>query len=322
MAHSGKLAHWLTENATALDLRVKDLAWVRSWGLALSDIEVSVEVEGRRFRGRGTAESETLAFVKAGAEAIERAYCAGHGIHSVGVAAHTEEPAAKNNAIKELFERDAFFSHFFTRTPFFPLMQQIQVAKWASAIISRAEAASVSIKFWQARSSFQSVIIAVAEGRRAHPAWGGIVGLGCEETEEAAMGSALIECARNISAILYGDSPSPISFEVFSKILDPTSEDRQHLALDPFYWQQVSHLFQSSHGENLVSISSDQEPIVEKLSNPFRIFNSAPLFVYRARFPNPVRPMDRSPTTLVRLSDFVGRPVTEEQLETLPHFLG
>lgn len=322
MAHSGKLTHWLTESASRLNLEVTELSWARDWGLDLFDLEVSLEIEGRAFRGRGTAAEEELAFVKAGAEAIERAFCTGHGIHSVGVAAHTEEDLAKSGALKELFERDAFFSHFFTRSPFLPIQTPPRLQERFSGVFSAARSALISLRFFHARSSAQAVVISVAEGTQARPPFGGIIGLGCETTEEAAIESAFLEGARNVAASLVGGARPPLRLSDFSKILEPTSEDRQRLALDPSYWSKVEHLFPQSSSLPSMESSNSTEPIFERLSSPYRVLDSAPLFVYRAKFLNPFRPSERSPTTFARLEDFVGRTLTEAQLETLPHFLG
>ena len=320
MAHSGKLVSWLTDNASALNLQVTELSWAREWNLALSDLEVSIEAGGRTFRGRGTADDEELAFVKAGAEAIERAFCVGHGIHSVGVAAHTEEGAARSGAVKELFEREAFFSHFLTRKPFLPIETTARIHSNYAGIFSAA--ASIRIRFFRARSAFQPVVLAVAEGPRARPSFGGLVGISCAPTAEAAAESALLECARNIATILLGESREPISLEQFGKIPNPSSEDRQRLALDHSYWSKVAHLFPEAQSEILPDYSSRAEPILERLSSPFRALDSVPLVVCRAQFVESFTANGRNPSTLARLQDFMGSAVTKAQLETLPDFLG
>lgn len=322
MAHSSKLVSWLTENASALNLQVTELSWPREWMLALSDLEVSIEVEGRTFRGRGTDAEEELAFVKAGAEAIERAFCAGHGIHSVGVAAHTEEIAARFGAERELFERDAFFSHFLTRTAFSPVKPDAPVVAKFAGVFSAATDASIRIRFFRARCSYQAVVVAVAEGARARPSFGGLVGLGCAPTEDAAMQSALVECARNVAAILLAEGREPMSLEQFAKIPGPTSEDRQRLALDQSYWNKVAHLFPETPSELSSDGASVVQPLFERLSSPFRAFETAPLVVYRAQFVNVGALNGRNPSTLARLSEFKGKVLTEAHLESLPDFLG
>lgn len=322
MADSSKLTGWLTENASRLDLQVTELSWPREWGLALSDLEVSIEIEGRVYRGRGTAADEELALVKAGAEAVERAFCAGHGIHSVGVAAHTDENEAKRGAVKELFERDAFFSHFYTRTPFTALEDCLQVRERFAGIFSAASSASIPVRFFRARSVSLPIVIAVAEGLRAHPAWGGVVGFGCERSEDAAKESALLECARNLAATLFGEGRAPMNLADFSSLVSPSSEDRQRLALDISYWSEVRRLFPETLISTADAAVSREEPLTERLSVPFPVLEAAPLVVFRAQFLNPIRPNDRSPTTLKRLRDFARHPINEAQLETLPHFLG
>ena len=68
--------------------------------------------------GRGVAQNHRTAFTKAGAEAIRNFICNEYDISPHGVAVHTNDKSAKVNAQNELIERDRFFCHYLTQTPF------------------------------------------------------------------------------------------------------------------------------------------------------------------------------------------------------------
>lgn len=333
MADSSKLATWLVDNAEALNLQVKRLHWVRDWKLSQwSDVQVSIDIEGRTFIGRGTARGEELAFVKAGAEAIERAYCSGHQIHTMGVAAHTSIASAQENVLNELNERDAFFCHFYTKTPFLPLPESYLSDQTRSFMGAFDEIRSLGIglRLFRALSYGNPVFVCIAEGQRASPAWGGIIGLGSNAHEPRAIESAFFECLRNVAAVAVNGPPETLTKEDFAQIQSPTSQDRQCLAMNVDYWKEIAFLFPDRLGKNLplppkatVSVSW----IVEKLDCPFPILRVAPVVVYRARLDESngdtlFRGKDRSPTTLARLSEFLGHVVQDENLESKPHFLG
>ena len=245
MAHSNELTSWLLENADLLDLRATELTWARDWGLkSYHDFQISIAVDGKRFIGRGTAASEELAFLKAGAEAIERAYCGGLGIHSVGVAAHVDEKSAQENAINEWIERDTFICHFYTKTPFLPVMDlRPQVFEGFSGVVAKLDSFGITLRLFRAESARYPVVLAVASGLNASPAWGGIVGLGSNSNERASTQSALLEALRNVAAIVLGDPGQTITNDEFLSLQNPTSTDRQRLARNADYWSIMAHLF-------------------------------------------------------------------------------
>ena len=331
MANSKQLTSWLLENAGRLNLQATEFGWVREWNLrGYHDLQVNIDVAGKTFVGRGTALSEDLAFIKAGAEAIERAYCNGHNIHSTGVAAHTDDKAAKENVRNELNERDAFFCHFYTKTPFVPLPDSR-----LSELMSNFKGAfdqilprGISVRLFRAHSKDRPVIVCVASGIKASPSWGGIIGLGSHENEWSAIQAAFLECARNIAAAVINGVRGSMTCEEFERLEKPTASDRQRLALNLDYWREISFLFPEKEKAALLhgrEIPGRWPWVIEKLDCPFAELKDAPIVVYHARLDESFgdtlyRSMDRSPTTLRRLSEF--RSVAREQLESRPHFLG
>ena len=118
MENKKKLSHWLLNNYKSLGLSAIEFNWVDEWLPGFHDFQVSLSLGGRTFKGRGIEKDQLLAFTKAGAEALERAVCYENGVSTSGVALHTDRELAKENAKNELIERDRFFCHFLTRSPF------------------------------------------------------------------------------------------------------------------------------------------------------------------------------------------------------------
>lgn len=333
MADSNELNSWLLSHANKINLQATEMTWVRDWNLnGLSDIEVKIDVAGKTFTGRGTAFGEDLAFLKAGAEAIERTYCAGHYIHSTGVAAHTNDKDAKTNVQNELNERDAFFCHFYTKTPFIPipdvtLFELMRAYKGAfDEILPRG----IKIRLFRAHAVGWPVFLCVASGLSASPEWGGVIGLGSQSNDWRAIQIAFFECLRNVSNIVTHGVPPAIKKSEFDLILRPTSEDRQRLALNIDYWKEISQLFPekvTSPVQFNPQKINDWPWIIEKLDCPFDELKTAPIVVYRARLNEAggnvlFRGKDRSPTTLRRLTEFLQQPIQPDRLESRPHFLG
>lgn len=333
MADSSELTTWLLNHAERINLQATEMSWVRDWGLpGHSDIQVKIDVGGMTYTGRGTAADEDLAFLKAGAEAIERTYCAGHQVHSTGVAVHTNNLAAVANVQNELNERDAFFCHYYTKTPFLPVpdSEHSELINANKGAFDKIQSLGISLRLFRAKSMGAPVFLCIASGLTAMPKFGGVVGLGSRANEWQSIQIAFLECMRNVAAIVTNGVPATITRANFDLILNPKSTDRQRLALNVDYWKEISYLFPD------VGNQSDFSPpkatkaspwVIEKLSCPFDELKDAPVVVYRGRLDESkgqtlLNTKDRSPTTMQRLSEFLRRPLTLEQLEFRPHFLG
>lgn len=335
MAASEKLISWLFANSERLNLRATKYDWPSLWNVrGLYDMQVEIEVANRKFVGRGTARGEDTAFLKASGEAIERAFCAGHYIASTGVALHTEEPSAIENVRNEIAERDAFFCHFFTNTPFTLVSSKFRtnLMREYKGIFEETTARGIWFDFFAARSSGWPVFTCVATGVLARPQFGGIIGLGSQSNEWHSIQTAFFECLRNVSALCLADGPvAPIAQSDFESILRPTPTDHQRLAMDIEYWGSVSHLFPKKEVNTDIGPARNQVFTnswrVEPLPCPYEELRDAPVFAYRAvldeKSGRPVcRRKERSPTTVERLSEFLGRSISQAELNSQPHFLG
>lgn len=111
MANQISALKWLNERRSRGDLRVRQFSWPEHYGFRFFDYEISLNLQGVEYKGRGKDSQEDVAIMKAGAECVERAYCGWNGLPSSGVAAQLTEPEAKVNAWQELDEHDIFFCH-------------------------------------------------------------------------------------------------------------------------------------------------------------------------------------------------------------------
>ncbi len=336
MAHPNGLTSWLLNNTERLNLRVTSFNWVESWKLdAYRDFQVQIDVGGQTFTGRGTARGEDLAFLKAGAEAIERAFCKGHHIHTTGVAVHTDERLAIEAVTNELSERDAFFCHFYTKTPFIPVESRYlyELTKLFKGVFDETLPRGVKFQLFRARSMGTKVFICVASGLSADPQFGGVIGLGSNINEWRSIQAAFWECTRSVAAVVLStDQAATIAVEEFQTILRPTALERQRLSRNVDYWRSILPLFPEGNADPAAQVRSVGDAShslwrVERLECPFEELRTAPVHVYRARFDAKsgealLRERDNSPTTLSRLSEFLGQSVVKSEIELKPHFLG
>lgn len=226
MAHQLELTNWILKNSATLDLRITELAWIRSVHPGMVDLSATVTLGGKEFEGRGSDASEDRALGKAVCEAIERFVCHSHAISSTGVAGHFEELLAKKNARFEFIERASLFHHIENSLP----MSVIRAREMKIAIGGRQTTANLRF-FEMAASPEIAVVLCLVEGVTTGAAIGGILGLGCAESKEEAMAKAEIECLRNVAAL--AEIPMvPLSKTEFSKIEKPSAEDRRRLLFD------------------------------------------------------------------------------------------
>lgn len=146
--------------------------WWRVLPYQLSNVVVyeSIRPVGYRFRkfaynisgliddksviATGEADTRELAITKAVAEFVERCALIDFSNKrsdiksSNGWAAHTENRSAEANAIRELVERDAVLRHWYSRTPFFEIVDWSHpemILNWKNSELSRSEFPNLKI---------------------------------------------------------------------------------------------------------------------------------------------------------------------------------
>lgn len=217
MENKKELAQWLLNHSKELDLQVKKLSWIKEWYPELSDIEVSIKVNDKVIIGRGIANTPDLAFTKAGAEAIERAVCIENEMNSCGIAVHTDEELARDNAKNELIERDRFFCHYLTQTPFYDL----DLSDHDLNIINKLNELGITLKIYE-MSQLNEVKSAIAVSESHHTGFN--IGLGASSNQTEAKEKALLECLINTIAT-HDNKPSRANRDNILR----APEDHRHL---------------------------------------------------------------------------------------------
>ena len=215
-----KLNSWLLGHYRQLSLKATQVRWIREWFPGYCDLQVSIVLDGKEHIGRGVAEDSDLAFTKAGAEALERAFCFEHNISTCGVAVHTDEQSARENARNELVERDRFFCHYLTETFFNKVGQD-----GYDDIRDKLKNHDVIMKIFEMNPLNQiKSFICLAKSEKT----GLNLGLGASVEISVAMKKAVLECLINTVAALHKKVPS-LSLGQFEKLPACQPEDHRRL---------------------------------------------------------------------------------------------
>ncbi len=333
MATTPSLTSWLLANAECLDLRVSQLDWVSEWLPGHVDFAVQMTMDGQLFEGRGTAESEDLAFAKAGGEALERIAAASVNAPSTsGFALHPDVTLASVLAKAELIERDAYFCHWLTRTPFLGIdpeavgsvtIGQITV----SAIVARLSRLGIDLSYARLiTADGTAAIICVARGIRAlRRPFGVVQGFGCDATLQAAIGKATVECLRTVVAWIHGtyQGGGSLTRNSFAAIRQPGPLEHERLGLSVESASLLdAYLAPSGTSEPRpyeVALACEQVPLPASIAD-------APVVVMRAISAH-LQPAifghhNSTDINFARLSQFVGRVIAPSDVRLYPHAFG
>jgi hypothetical protein len=326
-------ADWINEFKSKIGFEYSSFDWIKKLPTHAFDIQCSFVKNGKHYAGRGTEENKDLAIIKSTAEMLERFFLdqLKEADSSNGVAVHTDIKAAEISALCELLERDSFFCHYLTKTPFkemeisgfpdSPLLQGILT-------LLRSHGAEIRIGQMRTDSQFSSVVCAIF-GFSAEIPFGMTLGTSVKLTVAEALESAVIEAAR--SAIAYLLNPQLLTPEKDSND-NPTfsgPEDHLRVGLNIDYAIQFREVFFEHHLAQFESLGSEID--FEKVSiSSFKpelfegsICMSPPIFMARASsdylinlffgefIPNESR--------LKRLSDFLRRPISPHEINNAIH---
>lgn len=323
-----KMKQWIQDNAGKLSLVAQELTWIENWLPGYHDFSVKIEVEGRQFVGRGISDDEDTAIVKATVEAIERSAALALGLPSTsGFACHVTSHDAAQHARMELVERDTFFCHYFTRSPFSKIdASKLLPLPFIGTVIARLEAQGVQLRFAKMNGPrHASQVVCGAFGENAKKPFGVVVGLGCKIDFEAAAFHAMTECLLNVVTILEDTNVAALNLIDFSSIENPRAHDHLRLGLSLTAGKNFAKLFETEKGAWASDDTSIEVNPVPLAALP-RLFHSAPLYFCLATSPSVQTAVfgHTKPTcfNLARLSHFAGRTLTADELETFPHPMG
>ncbi|MGK5084249.1 hypothetical protein WDW37_13215 [Bdellovibrionota bacterium FG-1] len=261
MAHPSRLSLWAFLHRETLQLQVTEFAWPKQLDLKLSDIEVRLTLDNRPFTGRGTAATSELAFDIALAEALERGvqYSARQsGQTYAGFAAHITEELASQSSIQELIERDSFFCHFYTQTPFLEEIDPSILGEAWEQISKYLKKHQTALRSFRMRTpnGFTGVFTA-ANGPHASRPFQLILGLGCSSEENLpllkALQSSIWECLRNLTAWLENISERALTLSEFLSLPHPGPKEHQSLAMSLDHRTGIDSLFPTTAMPTLAS---------------------------------------------------------------------
>lgn len=256
MANHTAIIAWLESHVSKLDFNVTESTWIQDWFPGIRELKVELNLQNKTFVGHGTARNADLALVKAFTEAFERAVkhtCALP--NTSGLAGHESVELAKRNATWELIERDAFFCHFLTNTPFLQIPStQVSASTLLNIheIETRLRKMGVTIKLGRMNTSNDKKgTICVCFGENAKTPFGLVVGLGCRDNLEHSIEHSIFECLTNVIAIQNGEACTSLSPDEFMSLSKPNVDHHFAIGLHLSSAKQMRQLFESEKSDVL-----------------------------------------------------------------------
>lgn len=225
---------WLSENASRIDLQVQVFQNVLLEKFNISDIESSIQIDGKKYWGRGTTTDVNLSLRKSCCEAIERFFLHREKIAtSNGMAVHLSPSHAINSATNELIERDLFLCHFLTQTPFKKIKSDVL---WINNILDQLRETNIEISFYS-MGSINSVeaILCTISGIKAKDSFGYIMGTAAGDKRDSSIESAFLEAFRNYAHLKRENSISLDTFMEKASQKNINFIDHGNLALNIEY---------------------------------------------------------------------------------------
>lgn len=274
------LLNWLLDHCHTLELNIARDYALQAYHPELNDFLVSISVNGETSIGRGVSRDVQQALVSAVAEAVERAILVYHRqegrvLTSNGIAVHTDLATARQRALAELLERDAFFCHYLTHQPFQIVndMPSPYIAKVQQELVARG----VVLKLAKLASPGSShIYVATCFGDLAPKPFGAFTGASCksdavEAAERAVTEALVLTSGWNMRTKDLVWDPKGKMGPLYHHALMAKPENAA--LIKDFYEQQ-----QSAHAVQPLDIS---RVVFEELAKPPQL-TSCPLFCIRA----------------------------------------
>lgn len=325
MNQENDLSYWILKNKSKINMKVSQILWPSKWGIDLSDVAVSIIINNQEFIGRGTDINKNIAVIKAFTEACERSLLHHYKIeNSSGLAAHTNQKIAKQNAIYELIERDLLLCHFHTQTPFNKLMASTKIPNKINYINSFLKKNNIDLNFYSignTKSPF--VIICRISGENYKNQFGSILGIGTKDSLEQAVENSFIECFRQFTHLYESKNLLEcISIDKFREIKTYSFYDHGKLALNKEYNNLIRKLFNNNEEIKSDSLEKSRVAFREINFNTIKEFSELPLFAFLAhteKAQNLYTGFNTNYLNLNRLSEFKNRILKIQDLLLIPH---
>lgn len=322
-------SRWLLDEPHPFSVKVSEVDFISDWLPGFHQFFVESRIDHHLVLGIGTAASRELALTKACAELLERSVFALHkeGRNTSGWAAYRSEVGARQRAKLELLERDAFLSHFLTRTPFPDVTndRRLKPDPVYSHFRRRLREVGVDLKVGHLGKigRFHIVVCAAFGDRRPQRRFGVTLGLGANARLQTAVRHGLCEIFFDVMRVIFG-RPRVLSAQDFLRLGRPRVAHHTALGLHVQSAALMRKLF--ARQRRLLRASVPRGFKFERVRTP-RLLKGMPLVVVRATNPKlqelyfgKTRPSVLNEERLRRFSQH--SPKERLLVETYPHFFG
>lgn len=329
MENNPELIDWALANAKKLFLKVTRLTGINKWLPGHFDYHVSMSVAGAEVFGRGTDTEEPRAFLKAVAEAVERAACQGLE-YPWATSTHTDKQQASLRAYRELLGMDRALCHHFTGTKVRPLGLAVFNDKVLANFLDGAcKKHGVTICLCEMRPSADSYV-AVAyswlSGSNNPP--GVLSGYGCAETLPEAGRQAIVECVRKVGPIFIERSKPKEEMVELEKLRSPWWHVWK-MSQEPAGLDYLKNVLIPAAGENVVLTREElsmKDVSFREIYGFKNLFPGVPCVVMQAYSDKLILPQFGktviNDNTLTRLRLFCGKSSCRYPETDIPHLYG
>lgn len=327
---SDSLLSWILQNIEGLRLSAQVNNWKSLMGEDYHDCKTAVYLNDQLYEGRGSSQSEEIAFLKGFCEAIDRASFVDSGARGStnGLAVHPDPAKAEEYARCEIIERDKFFCHYLTKARFFSPQYSLKDAGFSDNALGFLKQNGLRFRLAEMRRSTDVYsYIFMAHGLESEAPLGFMFGMGCRPNPLDAIKSAVIEGLRHIISNLHNGDLKSITENQFKRLGFWTPEDHLLLTNDLNYVKKISSWIFDLENESANSVEARvlEEIPVKSLSPPFGI--TAPVSVRKAIQTDYTQdlffgPVSKDYINFKRLSVFSGREVKWSQINQTPHPMG
>ncbi len=309
---------WINKNSTSLGLVFTKFSWTEELSTELYDIECNLKIDGREIISRGTDSDFTTATMKATAEALERAFLQqiDEAETSNGIAVHYNREQAELSAICELLERDSFFCHFLSSTPFIEIPHhELPNCKVSKSIIDFLHSKGAEIRFgYLSTDSRLSGVVCAIFGLDLPNPFGMTLGTSVKKSFDDAVRSALIESSRS-AASYFTQLGQPLTLNEFYKRQRPFGPfDHALLGTITDYARDFRKRFFECRNNTPKYIPTDLQEI--------QITTFEPVFFGSTQIENPPIFMARASSTALLNLYFDEFKCTQNELKRISVFIG
>ncbi|UOF00827.1 YcaO-like family protein [Bdellovibrio reynosensis] len=328
MNNNQNTIQWILDNSERLNLSVNAFKWNLPFETNIFDCRVSIKVNGEVREGRGSADSEELSFLKGFSEAIDRVtfFESMKFPTTNGMAVHTSLENAVLAARCELIERDAFFCHYLTKTPFLMAAIRIENLGFKPEIFEFLLSQGICFQLSEMISANEcSSFIFVAHGLNANKKPLGLMfGMGCDIDPIKAACSAVYEGLRQIIANLMSNNLPVLDIANFQAQSFWGPDTHMALCNDLIYTESVISFFFTQGLETRTKASQlKTETIPYEILQLTGELKGAPFLVVKAtdhRLQDLYfGPTEKDNVNLTRLTQFTGKSWTWNMVNKTPH---